>query len=145
MDPLKLKAKQQEELISPAKKLSFHFFYQVDKPRQPIFLVLYLNVYGIPEFTTAARAVIPTDQNAVEAVASILQAGIPIARVELVDEESIRQVNHFSDTNYAERPTLFLEFDGFGAPQIICVISSPTSTWQIFNLSASGCFTQSFT
>ena len=76
------------------------------------FTELTLRVYGIPEFTTAARAVFPTVQNAVEAVTSILQAGIPIARVELVDEESIRQVNRFSETNYAERPTLFLEFDG---------------------------------
>ncbi|SER89750.1 FAD-binding oxidoreductase [Psychrobacillus sp. OK032] len=76
------------------------------------FTELTLKVYGIPEFTTAARAVFPTVKNAVEAVTSILQAGIPIARVELVDEESIRQVNRFSETNYAEKPTLFLEFDG---------------------------------
>ncbi|MFJ5768350.1 FAD-binding oxidoreductase [Psychrobacillus sp. NPDC093180] len=76
------------------------------------FTELTLKVYGIPEFTTAARAVFPTVQNAVEAVTSILQAGIPIARVELVDESSIRQVNRFSETNYAEKPTLFLEFDG---------------------------------
>ncbi|GGA36640.1 FAD-binding oxidoreductase [Psychrobacillus lasiicapitis] len=76
------------------------------------FTELTLKVYGIPEFTTAARAVFPTVQNAVEAVTSILQAGIPIARVELVDESSIRQVNRFSETNYVEKPTLFLEFDG---------------------------------
>ncbi|MDI2586185.1 FAD-binding protein [Psychrobacillus sp. NEAU-3TGS] len=76
------------------------------------FTELTLKVYGIPEFTTAARAVFPTVQNAVEAVTSILQAGVPIARVELVDESSIRQVNRFSETNYAEKPTLFLEFDG---------------------------------
>ncbi|MER2262015.1 MAG: FAD-linked oxidase C-terminal domain-containing protein [Psychrobacillus sp.] len=76
------------------------------------FTELTLKVYGIPEFTTAARATFPTVKNAVEAVTSILQAGIPIARVELVDESSIRQVNHFSETNYAEKPTLFLEFHG---------------------------------
>ncbi|MFJ7971103.1 FAD-binding oxidoreductase [Psychrobacillus sp. NPDC096389] len=76
------------------------------------FTELTLKVYGIPEFTTAARAVFPTVKNAVEAVTSILQAGIPIARVELVDESSIRQVNRFSETAYAEKPTLFLEFDG---------------------------------
>ena len=76
------------------------------------FTELTLKVYGIPEFTTAARAVFPTVKNAVEAVTSILQAGIPIARVELVDESSIRQVNRFSETEYAEKPTLFLEFDG---------------------------------
>lgn len=76
------------------------------------FTELTLKVYGIPEFTTAARATFPTVKNAVEAVTSILQAGIPIARVELVDESSIRQVNHFSETDYAEKPTLFLEFHG---------------------------------
>lgn len=76
------------------------------------FTELTLKVYGIPEFTTAARAVFPSVKKAVEAVTSILQAGIPIARVELVDESSIRQVNRFSETDYAEKPTLFLEFDG---------------------------------
>lgn len=76
------------------------------------FTELTLKVYGIPEFTTAARAVFPSVKNAIEAVTSILQAGIPIARVELVDESSIKQVNRFSETNYAEKPTLFLEFDG---------------------------------
>ena len=76
------------------------------------FTELTLKVYGIPEFTTAARAVFPTVKNAVEAVTSILQAGVPIARVELVDESSIKQVNQFSETTYAEKPTLFLEFHG---------------------------------
>lgn len=76
------------------------------------FTELTLQVYGIPEFETAARAVFPTVKSAVDAVASILQAGIPIARVELVDEQSIEQVNHYSETNYALKPTLFLEFHG---------------------------------
>ncbi|WP_303969163.1 FAD-binding oxidoreductase [Sporosarcina ureae] len=76
------------------------------------FTELTLRVYGIPEFTTAARASFPSVKDAVEAVVSILQAGIPIARVELVDEPSMRQVNIFSETNYREQPTLFLEFHG---------------------------------
>lgn len=76
------------------------------------FTELTLQVYGIPEFETAARAVFPTVKSAVDAVTSILQAGIPIARVELVDEQSIEQVNHYSETNYAIKPTLFLEFHG---------------------------------
>ncbi|ARK24051.1 2-hydroxy-acid oxidase [Sporosarcina sp. P37] len=76
------------------------------------FTELTLRVYGIPEFTTAARASFPTVNDAVEAVVSILQAGIPIARVELVDEPSMKQVNLFSETNYKEKPTLFLEFHG---------------------------------
>ncbi len=76
------------------------------------FTELTLQVYGIPEFESAARAVFPSVKNAVDAVTSILQAGIPIARVELVDEQSIEQVNHYSETNYPIKPTLFLEFHG---------------------------------
>ncbi|PYZ95615.1 2-hydroxy-acid oxidase [Alteribacter lacisalsi] len=73
---------------------------------------LTLKVYGIPENIAAARASFPTVNDAVEAVVSILQAGVSIARVELVDEPSIRQVNLFSETEYKEKATLFLEFHG---------------------------------
>ncbi len=76
------------------------------------FTELTLRVYGIPEHIVAARASFPSIDHAVEAVVSILQAGIPIARVELVDEPSMVQVNLFSDTDYKEKPTLFLEFHG---------------------------------
>ncbi len=76
------------------------------------FTEMTLKVYGIPEFVTAARASFPSVKDAVEAVVSILQAGIPIARVELVDEQSMTQVNEYNDTAYLEKPTLFLEFHG---------------------------------
>ncbi|WP_432355978.1 FAD-binding oxidoreductase [Sporosarcina sp. A2] len=76
------------------------------------FTELTLQVFGIPEMTTAARATFTSITNAIEAVPAILQAGIPIARVELVDTESIRQVNAYSETDYDELPTLFLEFHG---------------------------------
>ncbi|WP_433957470.1 FAD-binding oxidoreductase [Cytobacillus horneckiae] len=76
------------------------------------FTELTLKVYGIPEFTMAGRAIFKTVDDAVGAVVGILQAGIPIARVELVDEESIHQVNLFSETSYKVQPTLFLEFHG---------------------------------
>lgn len=76
------------------------------------FTELTLRVYGIPEHVMAARASFPALDHAVEAVVSILQSGVPIARVELVDEPSMKQVNHYSDTSYNEAPTLFLEFHG---------------------------------
>lgn len=76
------------------------------------FTEMTLRVYGIPEHITAARASFPTVKDAVEAVVSILQAGIPIARVELVDEQSVRQANLYSETAYLEKPTLFMEFHG---------------------------------
>nr|WP_276531634.1 FAD-linked oxidase C-terminal domain-containing protein [Brevibacillus invocatus] len=76
------------------------------------FTELTLRVYGIPEATMAARASFPTVQDAVNTVVDILSAGIPVARIELVDERSIRQVNLFKETDYPESPTLFIEFHG---------------------------------
>ncbi|HLO12614.1 MAG TPA: FAD-linked oxidase C-terminal domain-containing protein [Pseudoneobacillus sp.] len=77
-----------------------------------IFTELTLQVYGIPEVVMAARASFPTTNDAVQAVVGIRAAGIPIARVELVDAQSIKQVNKHSGTEYEEQPTLFLEFHG---------------------------------
>ncbi len=73
---------------------------------------LTLKVHGIPEEIMAGRASFKTVADAVNAVIGILQAGVPVARVELVDEQSMKQINSFSDTNYKEVPTLFLEFHG---------------------------------
>jgi D-lactate dehydrogenase (cytochrome) len=73
---------------------------------------LTLRVYGIPEAITAARAVFPTVKNAVDAVVAILSAGIPVARIEFVDAESIEKVNQYMDTSYEVSTTLFMEFHG---------------------------------
>lgn len=73
---------------------------------------LTLRVKGIPEYTMAGRASFSTADEAVDAVISVLQAGIPVARVELVDAASMIQINKFSETDYTEVPTLFLEFHG---------------------------------
>lgn len=73
---------------------------------------LTLKVYGIPEYEMAGRATFPTVENAVQAVVNLLQSGIPIARVELLDEISLKQLNHHQKTSYPEIPTLFMEFHG---------------------------------
>lgn len=73
---------------------------------------LTLRVYGIPEKIVAGRATFETIQQAVDAVVSLKQAGIPMARMELVDKQSIEKVNFASGTNFPETPTLFLEFHG---------------------------------
>ncbi|WP_274310343.1 FAD-binding oxidoreductase [Solibacillus daqui] len=73
---------------------------------------LTLRVYGIPEHEVAGRAVFSSTNIAVQAVTAIKHAGIPIGRVELVDTASIRMVNQYSETDYPEQPTLFLEFHG---------------------------------
>lgn len=73
---------------------------------------LTLRVYGIPEYEVAGRATFPTTNAAIQAVIAITQAGIPIGRVELVDSDSIRQVNVYSQIDYPVKPTLFVEFQG---------------------------------
>lgn len=73
---------------------------------------LTLRVFGIPERIVAGRATFETIQQAVDAVVSLKQAGIPMARMELVDKQSIEKVNFASGTNFLETPTLFLEFHG---------------------------------
>lgn len=76
------------------------------------FTELTLRVYGIPEATIAARAVFPSVEKAVETVVDIMSSGIQVARIELIDERSIKQVNLYNGTNYPEQPTLFMEFHG---------------------------------
>lgn len=73
---------------------------------------LTLRVYGIPEKIVAGRATFNTVQEAVNSVVALKQAGIPMARIELVDKTSIEQVNHASGASFIEMPTLFLEFHG---------------------------------
>ncbi|HLS07734.1 FAD-binding oxidoreductase [Lentibacillus sp.] len=76
------------------------------------FTELTLKVIGIPEHIMAARAEFDSVDDAVDAVIAIMQGGVPIARVELVDEEAIKQMNLYSETDYREVPTLFLELHG---------------------------------
>ncbi|MCL6517626.1 FAD-linked oxidase C-terminal domain-containing protein [Alicyclobacillus sp.] len=73
---------------------------------------LTLKVYGIPEHTVAARAEFPDLYAACQAAYGIIGSGIPIARVELVDEHTVAAVNRFKGTAYPETPALFLEFQG---------------------------------
>lgn len=76
------------------------------------FSELTLKVYGIPEVILAGRIVFPEIENAVSTVTNILHACIPVARMELVDARSIQQVNKTNETNYLEKPTVFIEFHG---------------------------------
>ncbi|HZG60200.1 MAG TPA: FAD-linked oxidase C-terminal domain-containing protein [Anoxybacillus sp.] len=77
-----------------------------------VFTELTLRVYGIPEAIVAGRAVFPSIEAAVTSVVDILSAGIQVARIELIDERAIKQVNLFNKTDYPEKPTLFIEFHG---------------------------------
>ena len=44
--------------------------------------------------------------------AQAIQMGIPVARIEFMDELEMRGVNGYAKLSYAEQPTLFFEFHG---------------------------------
>ncbi|XP_062997200.1 probable D-lactate dehydrogenase, mitochondrial [Elgaria multicarinata webbii] len=71
-----------------------------------------LRLHGIPEATVAAVCAFPSVQGAVDSTVQILQAGIPIARIEFLDDVMMGACNRYSGLSYAEAPTLFLEFHG---------------------------------
>lgn len=77
-----------------------------------IFTEITLKLYGIPETIVAAKVVFPHLKAAGEAATGVLQGGIPIGRIELVDSRTIEALNLYKGTHFMEQPTLFLEFAG---------------------------------
>ena len=71
-----------------------------------------LRLTGLPEAASAARVPFPDAAAATRFVTSLVQAGAPVARCELVDPSSIRAVNAHQGTDYPEAMTVFLEFHG---------------------------------
>jgi D-lactate dehydrogenase (cytochrome) len=72
-----------------------------------------LRLHGIPEAMSAAICQFDTLGGAVESVIAILQAGIPIARIELLDDVQMDACIKFSKLEgYVAAPTLLLEFHG---------------------------------
>ncbi|XP_016375187.1 probable D-lactate dehydrogenase, mitochondrial [Sinocyclocheilus rhinocerous] len=71
-----------------------------------------LRLFGIPESMVSAVCSFPSVQSAVDSTVQILQAGVPIARIEFLDDVMINACNRFNNLSYAVTPTLFLEFHG---------------------------------
>ncbi|MBH63772.1 MAG: FAD-binding oxidoreductase [Alphaproteobacteria bacterium] len=71
-----------------------------------------LRLYGIPEAMSAAVCSFPGMNAAIDTVIGTIQMGIPVARIELLDELQMKACNLYSDLDYPEAPTLFLEFHG---------------------------------
>lgn len=74
-----------------------------------------VRLHGVPQAVSAAVCNFPSLQAAVDTVITTIQSGIPVARIELLDEVQIRGVNNYSKTDYVEAPTLFFEFHGTDA------------------------------
>ncbi len=73
---------------------------------------LTLKLYGIPETILSGVCEFDTLEGACNATITALQMGLPLARIELLDEVQIRACNAFSHLSLPEQPTLFLEFHG---------------------------------
>ncbi|WP_037308697.1 FAD-binding oxidoreductase [Ruegeria halocynthiae] len=76
---------------------------------------LTLRLQGIPEAITSARCSFPTVDAACKAVMMTIQYGVPVARIELLDELSVKAANAYSGLNLPETPLLLLEFHGSDA------------------------------
>jgi D-lactate dehydrogenase (cytochrome) len=71
-----------------------------------------LRLYGVPEAISAAVTSFPTIDDAVQTVIQTIQSGIPVARIELLDEVQMDAINRYSKLDYPVQPTLFFEFHG---------------------------------
>nr|XP_042712403.1 probable D-lactate dehydrogenase, mitochondrial isoform X2 [Chrysemys picta bellii] len=71
-----------------------------------------LRLHGSPEATVAAVCAFPSVHAAVGCTVQVLQAGIPVARIEFLDDVMMAACNRFSGLSYTVSPTLFLEFHG---------------------------------
>jgi D-lactate dehydrogenase (cytochrome) len=71
-----------------------------------------LKVYPLPEAITAAVCSFPDIGAAVRTTIEIIQLGVPIARVELLDANTVRAVNKHSKLSLREEAMLLMEFHG---------------------------------
>lgn len=76
---------------------------------------LTLRLHREPQAISAAVCPFPTIENAVRAAMATIQSGIPVARLELLDEVAMDAVSRYASLEYAATPTLFFEFHGTNA------------------------------
>jgi D-lactate dehydrogenase (cytochrome) len=74
-----------------------------------------LKVYPLPEAISAAVCSFPSIEAAVRTTIQIIQMGIPIARVELVDSNTVRMLNTYAKLSLHQGDMLLMEFHGSAA------------------------------
>lgn len=74
---------------------------------------LTVKLHGQPEHVAAATCAFPDIESAVDTVILAIQMGLPMARIELLDEMQMKGMNIYNpDMVLPETPHLFLEFHG---------------------------------
>ncbi|APW35887.1 2-hydroxy-acid oxidase [Rhodoferax koreense] len=71
-----------------------------------------LRIYPLPEAISAAICSFPSIEAAVRTTIQVIQLGVPIARVELIDANTVRMVNAYAKLGLREEPMLLMEFHG---------------------------------
>jgi D-lactate dehydrogenase (cytochrome) len=71
-----------------------------------------VKLYPLPEAISAAICSFPSIEAAVRTTIEIIQLGVPIARVELIDANTVHMVNAHSKLGLREEPLLLMEFHG---------------------------------
>ncbi|RZI41836.1 FAD-binding protein [Herbaspirillum sp. HC18] len=71
-----------------------------------------VRLYPQPEAVSAAVCSFPNTAEAVNTVIQTIQMGVPVARVEFLDESCVRSINAHDKLNLPEKPLLLFEFHG---------------------------------
>jgi D-lactate dehydrogenase (cytochrome) len=71
-----------------------------------------VRLYPQPEAVSAAVCSFPSAADAVNTVIQTIQMGVPVARVEFLDENGVRAINAYDKLNLPEKPLLLFEFHG---------------------------------
>jgi D-lactate dehydrogenase (cytochrome) len=71
-----------------------------------------LRLAGVPESIAGGHCPFPDVRSACLTTIETIQSGIPIARIELLDELQVRACNAYSKLSLPETPMLFVEFHG---------------------------------
>src|SRR6267378_675935 len=77
-----------------------------------------VRLHPLPEAVSAATCAFDSIQGAVETVIATIQLGIPVARIELLDDTQMDAVNRYSKTSYPVAPALFFEFHSDSARHV---------------------------
>ncbi|MFN3392110.1 MAG: FAD-binding oxidoreductase [Meiothermus ruber] len=71
---------------------------------------LTLRLHPIPEHIHTLRVFFENLTDTAQAAYAVMASGLPVARLELVDEIGIKAINRYLGRNYPEKPVLFVEF-----------------------------------